>query len=229
MKTNNAQILYQVIDAISSLGIEELLTKVDSLVAQITQADSTGIYVLDEKTESVVLRASQLHFDIIGKLKMPIGQGITGWVAKYGKTAIIEKNAPHDPRFNRITNLPDDLYESFLSVPIKSNNVIVGVINVKHKLPHQYSKSEIKLLEMIGRLIGRTIEHADLLERTKTLEEAVATQKAISRAKGILMKILKLSENDAYHTIRKQATKERKTMKQIAESIITAKDISSLK
>ncbi len=226
---NNEEILYQVIDAISSLGIEELLAKVDAIVEEITKADSTGIYILDEKTDSVVLRASKLHFDIVGKLKMKIGEGITGWVAKYGKTVVIEKDAPEDSRFARIHNLPDDLYESFLSVPIKNGAVIVGVINIKHQLPHHYSNESVKLLEMIGKLIGQALEHAELLEKTKTLEEAIATQKALSRAKGILMDKMNLSENDAYHLIRKQSTKERKTMKEIAESIITAQQITNLK
>lgn len=225
---NNHEILYQVIEAISSLGIDELLTKVDSLVANITDADSTGIYILDEQGQSVVLRASKLHFDIVGKLKMKIGEGITGWVAQYGKTVIIEKDAVKDPRFTRVTGLPDDLYESFLSVPIKSGNIIVGVINVKHKNPQKYSDEQVKLLEMVGKLIGRAIEHADLFEKTITLEEAVATQKAVSRAKGMLMEKLKISENEAYHMIRKQATKERKTLLQIAESIITTTEISRL-
>lgn len=225
--SNNHEILYQVIEAISSLGIAKLLTKVNALVAKITDADSTGIYTLDEQGQSVILRASKLHFDIVGKLKMKIGEGITGWVAQFGKTVILEKDAAKDPRFSRVTGLPDDLYESFLSVPIKSGDVIIGVINIKHKNPHKYPNEQIKLLEMVGKLIGRTIEHADLLEKTKTLEEAVATQKAVNRAKGILMKKLKISENDAYHLIRKQATKERKSLKQIAEAIITSKQISN--
>lgn len=223
----NDEILYQVIEAISSLGIDELLTKVDLLVANITDADSTGIYTLDEPGQSVILRASRLHFDIVGKLRMKIGEGITGWVAQYGKMVVVEKDASEDSRFARVTGLPDDLYESFLSVPIKSGNVIIGVINVKHKDPHKYPKEQVKLLEMVGKLIGRAIEHTELLEKTKTLEEAVATQKAVNKAKGILMEKMKISENDAYHLIRKQATKERKTLHEIAGSIVTTHQISN--
>lgn len=220
------EILYQVIEAVSSLGIDELLTKVDLLVEKITNAVSTGIYTLDEHGQSVILRASKLHFDIIGKLRMKIGVGITGWVAQFGKIITLEKDAQKDPRFSRVTGLPDDLYESFLSVPILSGNVIIGVINVKHKNSHKYPRSQVKLLEMVGKLIGRAIEHTELLEKTKNLEVAIETQKAVNRAKGMLMEKLKVSENDAYHLIRKQATVERKPMKQIAEAIITSSHIS---
>ncbi len=223
---NNHEVLYQVIEAISSLGIDELLTKVDLLVAKISTADSTGIYTLDEQGQSVILRASRLHFDIVGKLRMKIGEGITGWVAQYGKTVVVEKDAAKDSRFARVTGLPDDLYESFLSVPIKSGDVIVGVINVKHKLPTHYSHDQVKLLEMVGKLIGRAIEHTELLEKTKTLEEAIATQKAMNRAKGMLMEKFNISENEAYQIIRRQATKERKPIRQVAEAVITSEQIS---
>ncbi len=226
MKTQIQDTLYEVIDAISSLGIDELLAKVDQLVEKIATADSTGIYTLDEKTNSVVLRASKLHFDIIGKLKMPIGMGITGWVAEQGKTVVIEKNAEADPRFARIKDLPDDLYESFLSVPIKSGEVIVGVINVKHKLSHVYPDDQVKLLEIVGKLVGRAIEHAVLLEKTKSLEEALVSQKLINQAKGLLMEQFKVSENEAYHMMRRQATKERKSMKEIAGAVITSSQIA---
>lgn len=228
MKTDPSTetVLYQVIEALSSLGVDELLTRIDRLVADITNADSTGIYILDEKTNSVILRASKLHFDIVGKLKMKLGEGITGWVAQYGKKVIIEKNAPKDARFARIAKLPDDLFESFLSVPINSGNVVVGVINVKHKLPHKYAKDKVMLIEMIGKLVGRAVEQAMLLEKTKSLEEALQTQKFINKAKGILMEKMNLSENDAYHILRKQAMKKGKSMREVAEAIITSSEIT---
>jgi len=222
MKKNSSQeILYQVIDAVSSLGIKELLTKIDQIVVKLTSADSTGIYTLDENSNSVVLRASKLHFAIVDKLKMKLGEGITGSVAQYGETIVIEKHAYKDQRFARVSDLPDDLFESFLSVPIKNNNIIVGVINIKHKKSHKYSKKIITLLETIGKLVGQVVQHAALLDKSKNLEEALETQKVVNKAKGILMEKLKLNENYAYHRIRKQAMHEGKSMKVIAEAIIT--------
>lgn len=220
---NTEKILYEVINAISVLDIDEMLLKIDIIVTKLTDADSTGIYTLDHTSQSVILRASKLHSTLVNKLKMEIGEGITGWVAKFGKTVVITKDASFDARFFRVIGLPDDLYQAFLSVPIKSGDVIVGVINVKHKESHQYPMEEVQLLEVIGKLIGKALEHAELLEKTKNLEEALATQKAVNKAKGILMAEKNLSENDAYHLIRKQAMKERKTMKEVAESILTTK------
>lgn len=218
--------LYQIIGAISSLGLEEMLIKIDKIVTNMTDADSTGIYTLDEKTDSVVLRASKLHFKIVNKLKMKRGEGITGWVVEHGEVVVVENEATKDPRFSRVVDLPDDLYESFLSVPIKSNLVVVGVINVKHKDSHRYPKEQIEALENIGELVGRAVEHAILLEKSKSLEEAIETQKLVNRAKGILMDKKNLSENDAYHQMRVLSMKKRKSMRSIAEAMVTANDLT---
>jgi len=224
-KPTTEQILYKVIDAISSIDINEILEKVDTIVADITNADSTGIYTLDDKSNSVVLRASIMHSSLIGNLKMKMNFGITGWVAEHGDTIVIEKDAPKDPRFGAVPELKDDLFETFLSVPIKNGNIVIGVINIKHKIPTKYSKELVELIEMIGKLVGKAIDYSVLLEKTENLEEALKIQKIISKAKGILMDKLKVSENDAYHTLRKQAMKNNKSIKEIAESIITSDQI----
>lgn len=218
---DNVKILYQVIDIISTLDIKGQLDQIDAVVGKLTQADSTGIYTLDKDTHSVVLRASKLHFNVIDHLKMKVGEGITGWVVESGATVAIEKDAQHDPRFSRVTSLPDDLFEAFLSVPIKSSSVVIGVINVKYKEAHTFEPKVVKLIEAIGQLVGQSIEHSMLLEESKNLKEALETQKLLNRAKGILMERHKLSENDSYHFIRKQAMRENKSIKHVAEAIIT--------
>ncbi len=221
----DTQILYRIIDSISTIDINEMLDNVDHIVAKVTNADSTGIYTLDDKSNSVILRASIIHSDLIGKLTMKMGFGITGWVAEHNKTVSIENNASNDLRFGRVEELADDLFEAFLSVPIRNGDVVVGVINIKHKKPNHYSKDIIELIEGIGKLVGKAIDYSILLEKTKNLEETIDTQRKITKAKGILMQRKGLSENDAYHTIMKQAMSKNQSMKTIAEAIITSSSL----
>lgn len=216
------KVLKQVIDAVSVLGMDQLLEKIDRIVEEATGADSTGIYVLDKQTDSVVLRASKLNFDVVNDLTMKTGEGITGWVAKHGKTVNIEKEAYSDSRFKRIPELPDDLYESFLSVPIKSGEVILGVINVKHREPRKYTGTEIELVETVSKLVGGAVEREMLLSETENLRQALETREALGKAKAILMKKEGLNENDAYHYIRKQAMNRRVTIQNISERIVDA-------
>ena len=224
-KQNEVQVLTNVIDAVSSLGIDELLIAVDEIISDLTTADSTGIYTLDQSSDSVILRASKIHFDCIGKLKMKRGEGITGWVAQKGIAVVIEKDAVKDPRFSRVAELPDDLYESFLSVPIQNGEVIMGVINIKHKNEHQYSPELVALVGLIGKLVGKAIERATLLEETQNLKEAIETQKSVNLAKNLLMKKLNISENEAFQLLRKQSMNKRISLLEVSQAVLTSESL----
>jgi AmiR/NasT family two-component response regulator len=73
------------------------------------------------------------------------------------------------------------------------------------------------------------IENTKLLVETKVIQEELETRKFVEKAKGILMKEHNLNENEAYRMIQKYSMDSRKSMRQIAEAIILAKDIASQK
>ena len=82
-----------------------------------------------------------------------------------------------------------------------------------------FQKTE--LIPAIEVALGRFTEIRALEHEVKSLEEQMETRKVVDRAKGILMDKHKLSENDAFNFIQKTAMRERVTMKQVAERIIT--------
>jgi uroporphyrinogen-III synthase len=149
-----------------------------------------------------------------------VGEGITGWVAKHHQPVAIASNAFQDPRFQFFNELPEDRFESFLSVPLLSRGRIVGVINLQNREPHTYSKLEIRLISTIGFLVGAEIEMARLEEKSSQLTEELETRKVVERAKGILQRESRLSEEDAYLALRRQSRQQRKSMKEIAEAIV---------
>jgi K+-sensing histidine kinase KdpD len=65
-----------------------------------------------------------------------------------------------------------------------------------------------------------------LLESEKSaLSERLETRKVVERAKGILQRELKVTEEEAYRTIQRESQQRRKSMKEIAESIILNDDL----
>jgi two-component system, response regulator PdtaR len=82
-----------------------------------------------------------------------------------------------------------------------------------------FQRSE--LIPAIELAIGRFRQLRALAEQARTAEEGLETRKVVDRAKGILMDRFHLSENDAFGFIQKTAMRERKTMKAIAEKIIS--------
>jgi uroporphyrinogen-III synthase len=201
--------------------LREVLDRIIDFAGSVARFDSCLIFVLEE--DELVLRASKNpHPEEVGQLSLRLGQGITGWVAKHHQPVAIARNAFQDPRFQFFNELPEDRYESFLSVPLLSRGRTVGVINLQNREPHTYSKTEIRLISTIGFLVGAEIEMARLEEKSSQLSEELETRKVVERAKGILQRESRLSEEEAYLTLRRQSRQQRKSMKELAEGIIAA-------
>src|SRR5258708_7376360 len=116
--------LHRIASRISpSVPLTELLQEVVLFATLLIESDSCFIYVMDG--EQLVLKASKNpHPEVIGRLKLEMGQGIAGWVAEHREPVNIPKNAIRDPRFRTFSELPEDRFESFLSVPLLSRGRI---------------------------------------------------------------------------------------------------------
>jgi uroporphyrinogen-III synthase len=117
------------------------------------ECDSCLIYLLNGN--ELVLRASNTsHPSVMGKVKLGLSEGLTGWVARERRLLAISREAYHDTRFKFFSDLPEDTYEAFLSAPIISRRGVEGVINVQHRNPHPHSGIEMELLTTVGEQIG---------------------------------------------------------------------------
>ena len=213
--------LYLAAKTVHSLELHELLREIVKIALKVTKGDSCLIYILDPKKKVLVLKASKNpHADLLEKITMKLGEGITGWVAKAKKPVILTEMAYQDPRFKSFSSLPEDRYEAFLSVPMVNKIGVVGVINIQHRKKHAYSHMEINLLTAIGKLVGGAVANALLVEQTLELKEALELRKVIEKAKGILMKHKNISEDEAYRILQKESMNTRKTLKEITEAII---------
>ena len=168
-KEEELKILRQIVDITSAeMDLTRTLKEVVHIVNEVTQADSVFIYLFDERKENLTLMASKLpHKKMLGQFELKVGEGITGWVAKENKPVAIKKNAYQDARFKSFDVLPEDRYEAFLSVPIVYKGKAIGVINIQHKKPHDYSTQTVNMIRTIAKQVGGVIEHAILYEQTR--------------------------------------------------------------
>jgi uroporphyrinogen-III synthase len=208
----------------ASDAVDKVLGRVVDFVSTLVKCDSCFIYVLDGN--ELILRASKNpHPDIIGRLRLSVGQGITGWVAEHREPVTVARHASKDPRFKVFHELPEDSFEAFLSVPVLCRGHLVGVINIQHKQPHHHSKRQIQLISTIGFLVGAEIEMARLESVNSELNEQLETRKVVERAKGILQRELHISEEEAYLSLRKQSRQRRMPMKEIAAAIVLSDEV----
>jgi signal transduction protein with GAF and PtsI domain len=204
---------------------QTVLSRVVNFVATLVQCDSCFIYVLEQDDELVLRASKNPHADIVDRLKLRVGQGITGWVAEHRTPVAIAHHAFEDPRFQLFNELPEDRYEAFLSVPVISRGRLVGVINVQHRQPHDHAQREIQLISTIGFLVGAEIDLARLEVENSELSDRLEERKVIDRAKGILQRDLAITEEEAYLTIQRQSRQRRRHKKEIAEAIIIGDEV----
>lgn len=125
-----------------------------------------------------------------------------------------------DPRFKRFKDLPEDTFEAFLSVPILCRGKLVGVINLQHRKPYQHTENEVRLLTMVGHLVGAELERARLETENLQLSDRLESRKHIEKAKGVLQRDFGLDEDSAYKAMQRESRQRRKSMREIAEAIV---------
>jgi uroporphyrinogen-III synthase len=208
----------------SADSLHKVLDRIVAFVTTVIPADSCFIYVLEGR--KLVLRASKNpHAELVDRLGMQIGQGITGWVAEHKEPVAIASNASEDPRFKAFRNVPEDKFEAMLSVPILCASKVVGVINLQHRLSYQHTANELQLLSMVGFLVGAEIERVRLESENTELAGRLETRRAVERAKGILQRDLSVSEEEAYRMMQRESRQRRKSMLEIAEVILLGEEI----
>jgi two-component system, sensor histidine kinase PdtaS len=183
------RLLTDTIEAVNStLDLEEVLGLIARKVAEALEADACFVYLYDEQTDELVLRATYgtRVEDMTRRPKMRPGEGITGAAAEDRVPVMLPEKAHLDPRFKAFPNLREDEYESILAVPVLARDKLEGALNVRTRRPRAFSEAEMELLLTIAAQVGQTIEHAKLYaaarRRVRELEALARISEAVSES-----------------------------------------------
>jgi uroporphyrinogen-III synthase len=169
---------------VRDLSLTEVLRGIVDLVVEFMRCDSCLIYLLDGD-ELVLCASNNPHPAQIGKIRLRLSEGLTGWVARERRLLSISKECYRDSRFKFFGSLQEDTFEAFLSVPVIARDRVVGVINVQHREPHQHTGSEMELLTTVGELVGCSLVlarmAAEALHHTSLVDLVLASPPAAPR------------------------------------------------
>ena len=181
-RNREIQLLHRMSASIgSSLELGTVLKHIVEVVVEVTKADACLLYLISEKKDELILRASKNpHPRLIGRIAIGLGEGITGWVARERLPVVIPRNASDDSRFKFFHRLPEDRYQAFVSVPILSKGEVVGVINVQHKRSKRYGEEKLALLTTIANQVGGAIENARLYDEMRQKARRLETLSQVS-------------------------------------------------
>jgi two-component system, sensor histidine kinase PdtaS len=189
------RLLTETIAAVNStLDLQEVLELVASKVADALGTDACFVYLYDERSDELVLRAT--HGSRVEEMtrtpRMRPGEGITGAAAAERAPVMIAEKAHLDPRFKQFPNLSEEEYESILAVPILVRDKLEGALNVRTLEPRAFTDAEIDLLVAIASQVAQTIEHAKLYEAA---QRRVVELEALARISVAVSESLYLEES----------------------------------
>ena len=147
----------------STLDLDQILELILGKISELLDADRATLYLLDEH-RGILLSRVTLGGEV-RSIELPVGEGIAGHVAKYGKTARV-KDAYEDARFTRVW---DDLTgyrtRSILAAPMRNHvGRTIGVVQVLNKRGRKngFSKHDEELLSALSTQAAISLDNSRL-------------------------------------------------------------------
>jgi signal transduction histidine kinase len=168
-------LLRELIQAASSgPGVEPLAAAAARMITAATGTDVCFVHVLDDSDRSLTLAGATPPFDgQVGKIRLPLGSGISGWVARHREPVVIIHDKEADPRYLPIESLRGRDFTSMVSVPMETDpGGLVGVLNVHTVARREFTDGDVELLRVIGRLIAGAMHQARLHRRLVARERS---------------------------------------------------------
>ncbi len=194
-------VLNQVAEVIhSTLDPQEALQLILKEAVRIMRASSGSMVLLNPTNGLLEIHASHGLSPQAAALKLPLGVGLTGWVARTGKPARVG-DVTQDRRYVMVR--PE--VRSELAVPLEVNGEVRGVLNVDSDLVEAFSAGDQELIEALAVQAAGVIRNTWLYEQLRlkvglfgslfTVSQAInstvnldETLKVITREAGVLMR-----------------------------------------
>lgn len=168
-------LLRELIQAASSgPGVEPLAEAAARMITTATATDVCFVHVLDDTERSLTLTGATPPFDSeVGKIRLPLGQGVSGWVASHREPVVIIHDKESDPRYMPFESLRGSDFTSMVSVPMETDpGGLVGVLNVHTVHRREFTSRDVELLLVIGQLIAGAMHQARLHRQLVARERA---------------------------------------------------------
>jgi len=171
------RLLYQVSNVIhSTLDPQEALQLIVREAVRLMNASSGSVVLINPTTNFLEIHASQNLPAAAAKLKLRVGEGITGWVARHGKPANVG-NVTHDARYI----VARRGVKSELAVPLEVNGEVRGVLNVDSDRVDAFSADDQELLQELAVQAAKVIQNTWLYEQLRLKARLFESLVAVSR------------------------------------------------
>ena len=171
------QLLYQVSKVIhSTLEPQEALQLIVSEAVRLMHASSGSVVLINPTSDFLEIHASQNLPPAAARLKLRVGEGITGWVARTGKPARVG-DVTKDPRYIMARRR----VRSELAVPLDVNGETRGVLNMDSDRVDAFTAEDQELLQELAVQAARVIQNTWLYEQLRLKAHLFESLASVSR------------------------------------------------
>ncbi|CAM9273866.1 unnamed protein product, partial [Discosporangium mesarthrocarpum] len=172
-----------------SHDLEETLANVTDLVSKRLDADVCSIYTVDPEMNSLSLASTMgLEAQAVGRVELPVGEGLVGMAAERGEPIAIEDAKSH-PNYRYFPETGEERFASLLAAPLIVQDVVIGVIVIQTVEPRRFDEPDIELLQTCASLLAPVVINAQLLalmsspaeQRGTVVEKIVASDRIRAR------------------------------------------------
>jgi diguanylate cyclase (GGDEF)-like protein len=154
----------------STLNISEVLSIIMEKISQLLRPTNWSLLMLDAEREELVFEiAVGEGAEKLNGVRLPVGQGVVGWVAERGEPLLV-RDAHRDERWcEKMDKVTQFQTRSILCAPMKVRDDVLGVIELVNAQPDAYSEADLRMLDSLADFAAIAIENARNFQRVQEL------------------------------------------------------------
>lgn len=226
----------------SSLELEHVLDTILGEIQRLLDVFSLSFWLIDETTgELVCMQAKGPGNEELIQQRLPLGRGITGWVAQNGECVIIPDTWEDERHFKGVDKKTGVAIRSMLSIPLRVKGEVIGVINLVDLRVGHFTQDDLLLLEPIAATAASSIKNARLyttaqqeIAERKRVEEVLRNLnqelKQVNDSKDKFFSIISHDLRSSFHVllgytqlcVQKQGTSQYDTLQEDLEKLLNS-------
>lgn len=157
-ESDSRKLLRRLRDTLAEAGAgQERLDRITHLIADSMGTEVCSIYLFRDKDTLELCATEGLKAEAVHKTRLRVGEGLVGRVAKTA-SAVNTADAPSEKGFRYMPETGEELYPSFLGVPIQRLGERLGVLVVQSRVARQFSEDEVYALEVVAMVLAEMTE-----------------------------------------------------------------------
>lgn len=148
-----------------SLDLNLTLQTALQAVLDITEAQASGISLIDEETEELVLRAQQgwvRDFVVENPMRIPVGKGLS-WQVISSDTVIVNNDLNASQPL-AVPTFHEEHFRSLAMAPMHARGKVIGILSIMSYQPNSFDESSVEVLRAIADTVGVALDNARLYE-----------------------------------------------------------------